>query len=164
MQTSDRLVYPPGEHSYRNEFEKPNQRGQKNHGRIQKPLCDMRYLNPGLLKDKIIFARSQNSQGPNGDLIQTFEDYLETYAAVEEKSGGYSVEAGKVNSQSRIKVIIRYRGANSDYIKVGDRVTWRGRSWVITASPVVDSWRTSVAMEAVLMVDSSLRTSVDTGV
>lgn len=120
----------------------------------------MKHLDPGLLKDKITFARSQNSQGLNGDLIKTFEDYLETYAAVEEKSGGYSVEAGKVNSQSRIKVIIRYRGANSDYIQVGDRVTWRGRSWIVTAGPVVDTWRTSVTMEATLMVDSSLRTSV----
>jgi head-tail adaptor len=117
----------------------------------------MRHLNPGLLKDLIKFARPTNSQLANGDTVQTLTEYLETYAFVEERSGGYSVQAGKVNSEAVIKVVVRYRPMGQDYLKVGDRVTWRGRSWVLTASPVVDRWRTSISMEATLDMGDSLR-------
>jgi head-tail adaptor len=109
----------------------------------------------GDLTDKIVFSRVNNTQSYNGDLLNTDTDILTTFAKVEQKSGGYSIETGSVNSESRIDVMIRYRPDVE--IRTGDRVKWRGFSWVIENSPIVDAWRTMIKFEATLKIEIAMR-------
>lgn len=112
-------------------------------------------IKAGDLTDVIKFERANNTQSHNGDLISTFSEYLSTYGKVEEKSGGYSFDTGKINSQSRIEITLRYRPDTS--IITGDRVIWRGLSWLVENSAVVDSKRTTITMNAVLNIESTQR-------
>jgi head-tail adaptor len=112
-------------------------------------------IHSGELKDKIKFERATNTTAANGDNETVFVEVLNTFAKVVEKSGCYNYESGKVNSQSRIEIHIRYRPVIP--VIVGDRVTWRGFIWILENSPVVDTMRTSIKMTATLQVDSSYR-------
>ena len=116
----------------------------------------MSILKAGELTDRIQFESKSTVTLPNGDKSVTWTPILTTWAKVREKSGGYSLETGKVNSQSRIKIEMRYRPDVP--VTVGNRVTWRRMSWILENSPVVDAQRTQISMDAILDVDSSQRT------
>lgn len=109
------------------------------------------------LKDKIAFERSTITYTQAGDAQTTWTQYLSTLARVKEKSGGYSFETGKVNSKARIEIKMRFRPAQD--IRVGDRVKWRGFSWIIENSPISDEYRTSIYMMATIDVANTYRTS-----
>ena len=112
-------------------------------------------IKSGELTDRIVFERSTSTQGVNGDLVTSFQPILTTFAKVREKSGGYSFDTGSVNSESRISIVMRYRPDIS--LVTGDRVEWRGFSWILENSPVVDAKRTMIMMEATLKIESSER-------
>jgi SPP1 family predicted phage head-tail adaptor len=112
-------------------------------------------IKSGELTDRIVFERSQSTQSSNGDLVTIFVPILTTFAKVREKSGGYSFETGSINSESRISIIIRYRPDIA--LVTGDRVEWRGFSWILENSPVVDAKRTMIIMEATLKIETSDR-------
>jgi len=114
-------------------------------------------LKAGDLRDHITFQRKTQTQLPNGDLTTILTPILSTYAKVQEKSGGYSVETANVNSNSVIEVWIRYR--TDIYLEVGDVVEWRGFEWVLENSPVVDHLRTSIYMTATILTQSTKRNS-----
>ena len=113
-------------------------------------------LKAGDLRDKITFESSADFVADNGDRTYAWTEVLSTFAKVREKSGGYSYETGSLNGKSRIEIVIRYR--TDVIITIGNRVNWRGFSWIVSNSPVVDYLRTSITMEAVLDVSSANRT------
>lgn len=117
----------------------------------------MKYPKAGELKDRITVERKSVTQSVNGDLVNTWTTILTTWAKVHEKSGGYSFEAGKVNSQSRIETWIRFRP--DSFMQVGDRVNWRGFSWLIENSPVSDPFRIWLSFMATLDIDTTQRSS-----
>lgn len=116
-------------------------------------------IQAGELKDKISFERATNTTASNGDNVTIWNEVLNTFAKVVEKSGGYNYETGKVNSQARIEIWIRYRPVIP--IQVGDRVQWRGFEWILENSPTVDPMRTVIKMNATLQVENSYRSSIE---
>lgn len=70
-------------------------------------------------------------------------------------SGTEQIESGRLESQNRIEVVMRYRFNNS--IAVGDRISWRNRNWIVEPGLVIDEDRTLIKMGAVIdSKDSSL--------
>jgi head-tail adaptor len=114
-------------------------------------------MQTGKLTDRLIFSRPSRGQAENGDLVTTYQEVLNTWAQVLEKSGGYSMETGSINSQTRITVQMRFRPDLP--ILVGDQVKWRGFEWIVENGPVVDAKRTYIMLEAVLKVETSKRES-----
>lgn len=114
-------------------------------------------IKAGELRDKIVFEASSTTVAGNGDISYEWEELISTFAKVREKSGGYSYETGSLNGQSRITIVIRYRPDVP--ITIGNRVQWRGFSWIVSNSPIVDYLRTSITMEATLQIANSNRTS-----
>ena len=114
-------------------------------------------MQTGELTDRLTFQRKTTVQGEAGDLFNSYSTVLTTFAKVREKSGGYSMETGSINSETRISVVMRYRPDVA--IVTGDKVTWRGFEWIVENGPVVDAKRTYIMLEAVFKVETTKRES-----
>lgn len=102
----------------------------------------------GNLTDKIAFERKTLVLAGDGDLVSTWTPSMTTWADVEILTGAQQVDLGKTTSENRIRVKLLYR--QDEQINVGDKVTWRSRTWIVEDMPIVDKRRVWVTMIAIV--------------
>jgi SPP1 family predicted phage head-tail adaptor len=105
-------------------------------------------MKAGDLKDQVVVERSTRSTLLNGDTSTVWTILMTTWTNARMISGTEQMEAGKLTSENRIELKIRYR--NDVQVAVGDRVSWRGRVWIVEEGIIVDPSRTMITMTAIV--------------
>jgi len=114
-------------------------------------------MSSGKLTDNVIFEKRVAGRLPNRDLTSTWIETLRTLADVNVMTGEEQVKAGKLVSENRIKLKFRYRTDVS--FNAGDRVTWRGRTFLLEPGLIQDKKRTWFTMTAVSEFEGSVNIS-----
>ena len=86
-------------------------------------------LRAGELREKILIERPVRTPIGGGAYDTSYIEILNTYAAVVEERSNPEMIANQENIKNYVHFKIRYRP--EIYIKISDRITWRGFSFIV---------------------------------
>ena len=109
-------------------------------------------ISAGSLRDKVLFQEPIRTSNGSGGHTTTYEDVLNTFAAVEEVSSNPYLIASQENIDQMVKITIRYRPVIP--IENGYRAVWRGFNFTVN-NIKVDPLRTKIE----ILVHSEIETS-----
>jgi len=112
-------------------------------------------ISAGELKDKIVIERPENVSNGSGGFETVYTPILNTFARVREKQPSTDLIASQQNIYNVVEFLMRYRPQT--FIKIGDRVTWRGFTFTVANSMIVDALRTSITILATAEMETSER-------
>ena len=110
-------------------------------------------VSAGRLREKIKFMRPIDVSNGSGGFDTTWEDVLNTFAAVEEVSSNPYLIANQENIDNLVRITIRYRPGIP--IQNGYRAVWRGFNFIVN-NIKVDPLRTKIE----ILVHSEMETSM----
>jgi len=95
----------------------------------------------GELREKLSFSRAVRVPNGSGGFTTTYDEYLNTFAAIVEERSNPQLISGQENIVNYVHFKIRYR---SDFpVLNADRMTWRG--FIFTVNNIkVDPLRTQI--------------------
>lgn len=109
-------------------------------------------LRAGDLKECITVQRPTRTQNGSGGQTTAYTDMLTTMAKVVEERSNPSEVANQENIKNYVHFKLRYRPC--DFLKIGDRLVWRGFNFTIN-NIKVDPMRTQID----IFVNSEMETS-----
>lgn len=112
-------------------------------------------LSAGSLREKIQIQIPVRTPNGSGGYETTYEDFLNTYAAVTEINPSADVIASQQDLKTLVQFKIRYRPEN---IKIGYRIIWRDFIFTVASSMKVDHLRTTITITAASEIETSERT------
>jgi len=110
-------------------------------------------IRAGELREKILIERPIRTDAGGGAFpITGYDEILNTYAAVVEERSNPEMIANQENIKNYVHFKIRYRP--EIYIKISDRLTWRGFHFIVNNIKV-----TALRSQIDIFVNSEMETS-----
>lgn len=111
-------------------------------------------IKAGELREKLNFSRAVRTLNGSGGFTTTYDQYLNTFAAVVEERSSPQLIANQENTVNYVHFKIRYR---PDFpVLNADRMTWRG--FVFTVNNIkVDPLRTQIDIYCNSEIETSQR-------
>lgn len=109
-------------------------------------------ISAGSLREKLLIERPVRVANGSGGFDTTYEEVLNTFAMVVEERSNPELMANQENIINYVHFRIRYRPVI--FIKIGDRLVWRGFNFTVNNSKV-DPLRTQID----IYVNSEMETS-----
>jgi len=113
-------------------------------------------IRAGELKDKLLIERPVRVEIGGGAFDTTYIEILNTYAAVVEQRSNPEMIANQENIHNYVHFKIRYRP--EIYIKISDRLTWRGFTFIVN-NIKVDPLRTQIDIYVTSEMETSQRST-----
>lgn len=116
-------------------------------------------LTAGELREKLSFSRAVRAPNGSGGFTTTYNEYLNTFAAVVEERSNPQLIANQENVVNYVHFKIRYR---PDFPVLNtDRMTWRGFNFTVN-NIKVDPLRTQIDIYCNSEMETSSRNEVTT--
>lgn len=111
-------------------------------------------LKTGELNERVTIERPTRTPNDSGGAITTYSALLSTWARVRELKSTPELLEGREQITQLIEILMRYRPDVA--IQHGDRLTWRGFTFIIN-NMRVDPMRTSITITAASEIETAVR-------